>query len=69
MASISQPYIFRWEHVDNAPDLERLKLVLEVIPDEGLMVCLEADRARGRNDYPVRAIWNSILAGVVSGHR
>ncbi|MBI3893589.1 MAG: DDE transposase, partial [Candidatus Wallbacteria bacterium] len=65
MASISQPYIFSWEHIDTASDLERLRLVLDVIPDERLMVKLEADRARGRDDYPIRAVWNTILAGVV----
>lgn len=68
MASISQPYIFSWEHIDTASDLERLRLVLDVIPDERLMVKLEADRARGRDDYPIRAVWNTILAGVVFNH-
>jgi len=26
---------------------------------------LESERARGRNYYPVRAVWNLMLAGVV----
>jgi hypothetical protein len=29
---------------------------------------LEADRGRGRDDYPVRAVWNSCLAGIVFQH-
>jgi len=33
-----------------------------------LMRELESERARGRNDYPVRAVWNSILAGIVYQH-
>jgi len=29
---------------------------------------LEKERGNGRNDYPVRAVWNSVLAGVVFQH-
>ena len=32
------------------------------------MLTLEAGRGRGRNDYPVRAVWNWLLAGIVFGH-
>jgi hypothetical protein len=39
------------------------------MPDEELMKKLEKQRGRGRDDYPVRAIWNSILAGVVYEHK
>jgi hypothetical protein len=49
-------------------DLERLVLVLEGLPDEKLMQKLEKERGKGRNDYPVRAVWNSILAGIVFQH-
>ncbi|MDP2995576.1 MAG: transposase, partial [Anaerolineales bacterium] len=49
-------------------ELERLRLVLDHLPDEDLMVALEQDRGRGRDDYPVRAVWNSILAGIVYQH-
>jgi hypothetical protein len=38
------------------------------MPDEKLMQHLERDRNRGRDDYPVRAMWNSILAGVIYQH-
>ena len=68
MAIISQPYLVDWVHIDAASDLDRLKLVLDVIPDETLMLALEARRGKGRDDYPIRAVWNSILAGVVFGH-
>lgn len=68
MAIISQPFLVDWVHIDAASDLDRLRLVLSVIPDELLMLALEARRGRGRDDYPVRPVWNSILAGVVYGH-
>ncbi len=43
-------------------------MTLEYLPDGPLVERLEALRGRGRDDYPVRAIWNSVLAGVVFQH-
>ena len=70
MAIISrQGQIFEWEELEILGDLERFRLVKEHMPDERLMQHLERDRNRGRDDYPVRAMWNSILAGVIYQHR
>ena len=68
MATISEPFLFRWDSVDQLGDLERLKLVLDALPDEPLMRLLETGRGRGRNDYPVRPMWNSLIAGFVFQH-
>jgi hypothetical protein len=68
MAILPQRSLFRWEEVEDRRDLERLRLVLEYLPDEALMLRLEADRGRGRDDYPIRAAWNSLLAGIVFQH-
>jgi transposase len=68
MAIIAQKRLFGWEEIEELGDLQRLKLVLESIPDEELMRVLEKERDRGRNEYPVRAVWNSVLAGVVYEH-
>jgi len=68
MAIIAQGQLFTWEEIEDLGDLKRLKLVLESLPDEALMRELEKKRGHGRNDYPVRPMWNSILAGVVFGH-
>ena len=38
------------------------------MPDEEFMRELESERGRGRNDYPVRAVWNSIPHGVIYQH-
>lgn len=38
------------------------------MPDEELMKKLERERGKGRNDYEIRAMWNSILAGIVYQH-
>jgi len=68
MASIPQKSLFSWKEVEALGDLERLRLVLRWLPDEQLMQVLEEERGKGRNDYPVRAVWNSLLAGVVYQH-
>jgi len=68
MAIIPQQTFFVWSEIENLGDLERLNLVLEYMPDEELMWELEKERRNGRDDYPVRAMWNSILAGIVYQH-
>jgi hypothetical protein len=68
MAIIPQQRLFGWEEIEELGDLERLLLVIERMPDEELMRVLESERAKGRDDYPVRGVWNSVLAGVVFQH-
>lgn len=68
MATIAQPSLFSWATVEAHSDLDRLELVLSVLPDEALMKRLEQERGHGRDDYPVRAVWNSIIAGIVFQH-
>ncbi len=72
MAIIHERYLFSWkdfqDDAQNLGDLERLQLVLETLPDEKLVSTLSVLRGKGRNDNPVRAIWNSILAGIVYEH-
>lgn len=68
MAIIPQISLFSWQDVQSLGDLDRLSLVLEVLPDETLMHALETRRGRGRNDYPIRPLWNSLLAGIVFQH-
>jgi len=68
MAIIPQKKLFGWKDVEELGDLERLVLVLESMPDEKLVRTMEQQRFRGRDDYPVRAVWNSILAGIVYQH-
>jgi len=66
--AIIEKTLFSWQELYGSSDLERLALVLETLDDEALMRVLEKERKRGRDDYPVRAVWNSILAGVVYQH-
>lgn len=69
MARIPQRQLFCWQEIDELGDLERLRLVLDHLPDERLMQALERHRGCGRDDYPVRAMWNSVLAGIVFQHK
>jgi len=69
MATIPQRQLFRWEEIEELGDLERLRLVIEHLPDEVLMQTLERHRGRGRDDYPIRPVWNSLLAGIVFQHQ
>ena len=67
MAKITRG-LFSWQDVEGLGDLKRLHLVLDALPDEALMRKLEAERGKGRDDYPIRAVFNSLLAGIVFGH-
>jgi len=68
MASISQKTLFGWDQIEALGDLKRLQLVLNSLPDEPLMRKLEQARDRGRDDYPIRPMWNSLVSGVVFQH-
>lgn len=68
MAIIPQLKLFSWNEIEELGDLERLRLVIEYMPDENLMRLLEEKRGKGRDDYPVRSMWNSVLAGIVFQH-
>lgn len=69
MAIIAEGELFSWDQVEASSDLDRLRMVVEAIPDEPLMEVLESARKDRRNDYPIRAVWNSLLAGVVFQHQ
>jgi hypothetical protein len=66
---ISQITFADYGMIEILGDLERLLLALLGMNDEALMLRLEARRGNGRNDYPVRVMWNLIIAMKVFGHR
>ena len=45
-----------------------MTLVLEHLPDGPVIEALRARRGRGRDDYPVEAMWRALVAGVVFQH-
>lgn len=60
--------LFSWEDVESLEDLKRLEWVLRHLPDEPVIEALKARRGRGRDDYPVEAMWRALIAGVVFQH-
>lgn len=68
MAIIPKPELFTWKSIEAASDLDRLRMVMETIPGEPLMRALEDERKDRRDDYPLRPLWNSVLAGIVVQH-
>ncbi len=60
--------LFSWDDVDSLPDMRRLRLVLDWLPDGPVIEALRARRGRGRDDYPVDAMWRALVAGVVFQH-
>ena len=68
VATILQRQVFCWEEVEVSSDLDRLRRVLEALPDEDLVRVLEHRRGKGRDDFPVRACFNAVIAGIVFQH-
>jgi hypothetical protein len=60
--------MFDYAELEVLGDLERLILVFDGINDEDFVHKLEIKRGHGRNDYPIRVIWNCILAMFVFSH-
>ena len=67
MADVVKP-LFSWDAVEACSDLDRFYLVRDHLPDEAIIAALEAKRGQGRDDFPVRAMWNAVLAGLVFQH-
>jgi hypothetical protein len=68
MAAMTQTNLFSWQAIEARSDLDRLKLVLHHLPDARLLQYIEVMRGHGRDDYPVRAMWNALLASIVFQH-
>ena len=68
MAMIPQINFFDYSEIENLGDLERFALALAGIKDEALMMKLEKARGAGRDEYPVRVMWNLFIAMRVFGH-
>jgi len=68
MAIIPQINLFDYSEIEKLGDLERFYLALGGIDDENLMRKLEDWRGNGRDDYPVRVMWNLFIAMKVFGH-
>ena len=68
MRIITQISLFDDTLNENLGDLERLQKVLANLPDEELIQKLKTIRGKGRNEWPVEAMWNSFIASFVFDH-
>lgn len=48
MATPQQRLLFSWDDIELLPDLQRLKLALDNLPDEAMVSALERMRGKGR---------------------
>ena len=68
MATIINPSLFSWNDVEARSDLDRFYMVRDNLPDEKIVMELEDQRGKGRDEFPVRAMWNAVIAGIVFQH-
>lgn len=61
MKIIPQISLFDYSEIEILGDLERCKLLIENVPDEKIVNKLIEIRGKGRNEYPIIPVWNSIL--------
>lgn len=65
--AVTKP-LFAWEELDDSPSLRTLKELLAALPDEELLAGLRLARGRGRNDYPVSALWGVVVLSIALRH-
>src|SRR4029077_7764888 len=64
---LSKP-LFAWDALEDSPSLQTLRAFLATIPDERLLDSLRRARGKGRDDYPVVALWGTFLLAIVLRH-
>ena len=62
---IIQAPLFDFEAFIAKKDNDRLAMVLEALPAEGLVSALEKEHWTGRKGYSVRGMWSALIAGVL----
>jgi len=60
--------LFSWESLEDSPSLRAVRELLECVPDTRLLEALRRGRGKGRNDYPVRALWGTLLLQIALRH-
>lgn len=68
MNIVTQFSLFDYTQIEELGDLERLKLVIDNAPDNKIIYKLKKLRGKGRNDWPVEAMWNAFLSSFVFQH-
>jgi hypothetical protein len=64
---VSKP-LFAWDCLEDSPTLRTIREFLEAIPDRKLLDALEQARGKGRDDYPIRTCWGTLLVTILLRH-
>src|SRR3989304_3121504 len=62
---IIQTSLFDFEAFIAKKDNDRLTMILEALPAEGLLSALEKEHWTGRRGYSVRGMWSALIAGLL----
>jgi hypothetical protein len=60
--------LFAWARLEDHPQLDTLRQLLQALPDQELLQGLRSARGRGRDDYPVEHLWGVVLLTVALRH-
>jgi hypothetical protein len=60
--------LFPWDCLEDSPTLKTIRQLLDVIPDDALLESLRTARGKGRDDYPVRALWGVLVLAIALRH-
>jgi hypothetical protein len=60
--------LFAWAKLEDHPELSTLRLLLEVLPDQKLLEGLEEARGKGRDDFPLRVLWGTVVFTIALRH-
>jgi len=60
--------LFAWDCLEDSPSLSTIKKLLASIPDARLLEGLRRHRGRGRDDYPVHALWGVVVLRIALRH-
>ena len=58
-----------WQKITKISPEKCFEIALENIPNQNLLKALEFHRGKGRNDYPVCALWRELLSKLILGEQ
>ncbi len=65
--AVTKP-LFAWDALEDSPSLQSLRHLLEAVPDHDLLESLGVARGKGRDDYPVKVLWGTLLLAIALRH-
>lgn len=68
MRRTTQHKLFAWDALEDSPSLQTVRAFLEAVPDAALLAALHQWRGKGRDDYPIRSLWGTLLLTIVLRH-